>query len=149
MFLTKKPVTTRILSTVSVYNIYHSNIHHFISIGTVLIRFVLNSSAVANYYVTCHGFSSCGRHTTTGMLTIAYWYAALVKIKLQKGQKFQKIEKNISHIYLLIHSIASNIMSIIPTASWSLKYQFFLFKYLYKKIWHYSEIVKFHLVECE
>jgi len=40
-------------------------------------------------------------------------------------------------------------MSIIPTASWSLKVQFFYLNTCTKKFWYYSEIVKFHLVECE
>ena len=74
---------------VSIYNIYHSIIYQFISIGTstVLYDDVLNSSAVTHYYVTCHGFSCCGKYTNTDTLTIAYWYAALLKIKVQKGQK--------------------------------------------------------------
>jgi hypothetical protein len=54
-----------------------------------------------NYIRIYNGFSHNGVHITTSTLTTVYWYEALIKIW---NIKIVKLNKNISHICLPVHS---------------------------------------------
>jgi hypothetical protein len=85
-----------------------------------------------------HGLTNCGTHRITGTPSTEYWYVALKNSNIKKD-KDAKNKLNICHIYLLICSIARDIIQLTPVVRQSS--QFHVSYFSNKNYWPYLEIV--------